>query len=180
MSGQDRRAAVQESRAVNVLSRCKLALKARLRQLRPDAAWINGFDSYLLRLEDNLLPGITPDLFRDDYSADAGGELDWEVRHGVQYPPKMHAAHSSSALVVNDFAPWKERTNELRLSGIAGFAGLRFEAQMPTQLRGTAPHVDVLLESSSGNPVGAKFLLDARQSNLRCLTPRREPSAHSI
>jgi hypothetical protein len=63
-----------------------------------------GFDGYLRELEDNLLPGITPDLYADDYTAGAGGELQWEVRNGRRCPPKMRATYSSSALVVNSFA----------------------------------------------------------------------------
>jgi hypothetical protein len=83
----------------------------------------------------------------------AGDELAWAERHGRFCPPKLHAAHSSSALVVNVFAPWKSRLPELILYGEQGFSFLRFEVKLPTGLGGVPPHVDVLAEAAGGAAV---------------------------
>jgi hypothetical protein len=143
-----RRAAVQCAGSDLVL-RCKAALTDRLRALHPTAVWLDGFRGYLARVDDNLFAEITPDLYRNDYASGAGGELQWWVRDGKEFPPKMQAAYSSSALVVNCFAPWKYNLGELELCGRRGFSSLWFERKVPTGLRGTSPHLDLFLESLS-------------------------------
>jgi hypothetical protein len=116
-------------------------------------AEIDGFPGYAARIEDNLLPGITPEFYCAEYTAGAGDELGWAERRGRLCPPKLHAAHSSSALVVNAFAPWKSRLSELLLCGERGFSLMRFEARLPTGLGGVPPHVDVLAEAVGGTAV---------------------------
>ena len=128
---------------------CKTALANRLRALRPDAVWLEGFHNYVARLDDNLLPEITPDLYQKDYASGAGSELKWWTRDGIRFPPKMQAAYSSSALVVNCFAPWKHFLSELDLGGQHGFSSLLFERRVPTPLRGTPPHLDVVADGLS-------------------------------
>jgi len=142
----NRRAAARTP-ITDVAKRCRSALAERVRELAPGVAGIDGFPGYATRIEDNLLPGITPDLYQSEYGAGAGDELEWAYRNGRMCPPKMHAAHSSSALVVSTFAPWKRHLSELALCGERRFSSLRFEVKLPTGLGGTPPHVDVLAET---------------------------------
>ena len=136
--------------------RCKTALTDRLRKLHPNAGWLDGFRSYLAQVEDNLLPEITTDLYQKDYASGAGSELQWTIRDGRRYPPKMQAAYSSSALVVNCFAPWKHHLGELDLCGRAGFSSFQFERKVPTGLGGTPPHLDLLVEALSPSIVAVE------------------------
>ena len=79
-------------------------------------------------------------MFADDLSAGDGNELE----------SKFRAAHSSSALAVNCFAPYKNSPSDLKLAGRVGFEKLRFESKCPTGIRGgRAPNLDVLAESDS-------------------------------
>ncbi len=94
-------------------------------------------EGYVIRPEDNFLPGITGDLFEEEFGGAAGGEMG-----GPR--PKMAAAYSSSALVVNAFAPWKRSQDRLTVAGLSGFESLQFEQKCPTGLRGTPPHLDVI------------------------------------
>jgi len=130
---------------------CKAALRRRLLEILPEIKWIDGFSNYVEERATNFVSGITPDLYEKEYREGAGGELNWEIRNGNRCPPKMNALHSSSALVVNSFAPWKLHLNELRLCDSLGFCSLRFEAKVPTGLGGTPPHLDFLAESPSSS-----------------------------
>jgi hypothetical protein len=104
---------------------------------------------YAVRLEDNLIPGVTRATFEDDFRAGAGRELDG----------KMRAAHSSSALAVNSFSPWKFHPAALSLgSGSGSFESLRFEAVFPTGLIGTPPHLDLMAYGPSPVAVESKCL----------------------
>ena len=148
----NRRAAVRTTTA-DVAKRCRKALAERVRKLTPGVVEIEGFPGCFARIEDNLLPGITSDLYQSEYRAGAGDELEWAHRNGRMCPPKMHAAHSSSALVVSTFAPWKRSLGELALCGYRQFSSLRFEVKLPTGLGGIPPHVDVLAETPDNGVV---------------------------
>lgn len=63
-----------------------------------------------------------------DLSAGAGCELD----------SKLRAAHSSAALAINTFGPWRNDPSTLQVGGVRGFHGLKFEATCPTELGGNA------------------------------------------
>lgn len=89
---------------------------------------------YAWKLEDNLVDGVSQELFEADYRAGAGRELDG----------KMRAAHSSAALVVNTFARWRQSPSLLFLANVTGFSSLRFEVVFPTGLGGTPPHLDLV------------------------------------
>lgn len=111
------------------------ALGDALQRTRPSAALdANG---YVVRLEDNLLPGIVRADIEAAFGAAAGQELEG----------KMRAPWSSSALAVNSFALWQRDPKSLSLSGRSGFTGrLAFEAQCPNGVSRIPPHLDVLLE----------------------------------
>ena len=103
-------------------------------------------NGYAPRWEDNLLPGLPLAEIRADLESGAGGELGG----------KLCAAHSSAALVVNTFGPFRMMPGGLRLAGAAGFSASRFEAQLPTGLRGEAPHLDLLAEGDAVVAVESK------------------------
>jgi hypothetical protein len=114
--------------------RSRWALGEALERARPDAA--RDAKGYVVRLEDNLLPGIGRGEIEEAFSAGAGQELDG----------KMRAPWSSSALAVNAFAPWQRDPTLLTLTGIAGFTStLAFEAKCPNGVSRIPPHLDVLL-----------------------------------
>src|SRR5450759_3604586 len=147
---------MDKSERMILLSRCKGALSQHVRELDPTANWIAGYGNYLADIRSNLFPDIDPDLYQNEYSGGAGGELEWDFRYGKRWPPKMHAAHSSSALVVNSFAPWKRHPEAVELCGKRGFLRLQFEVKMRTPLGGTPPHLDFLAEIGDSHIVAGE------------------------
>lgn len=96
---------------------------------------------YVRDARDNLVPAVALADFESDLRAGDGNELE----------TKFRAAHSSSALAVNSFAPFRRHPSDLRLLGAHGFDRLRFEAKCPTGLRGgRAPNLDVLVTGPRG------------------------------
>jgi hypothetical protein len=100
---------------------------------RSNGQYPNG---YTLQWQDNLLPGITADLCEADLLQGSGDELN----------KKFCALHSSSALAVNTFAPFKNRLNDLIVLENKGFQQLNFEKKLPTGLGGTPPNLDIFLQ----------------------------------
>lgn len=82
-----------------------------------------------------------PTVRRDDFEADLlAGD-------GNELAGKFRAAHSSSALAVNCFGPFRRHSDELVLLGLRGFSAPDFERKCPTGLRGgRAPNLDVLID----------------------------------
>ena len=103
----------------------------------PDT-WIDD-RGYVCSFEDNLLPLVSPDDFEAELGAGGGNELRFKFR----------AAHSSSALAVNNFAPFKSRLTDLRFPQISKITNLQFEAKCKTGLGGTPPHLDVLISNQT-------------------------------
>ena len=91
---------------------------------------------YTASFADNLVSSVTISDFEADLRQGSGDELS----------KKFRAAHSSSALAVNCFGPFKRKLSDLRVCGSDGFTSLRFEKKCPTGLRGTPPNIDVLME----------------------------------
>jgi hypothetical protein len=147
----------------HALERAKVRLLDAARRAKPHAT----FDAagYSLRLEDNLIDGVSRNQFEADYLVGAGHELGG----------KMRAAHSSAALVVNGFAPWRERVSTLTLAGVTHFKTLRFEAVFPTGLGGTAPHLDLVTSGPAPVAVESKCL-----EYLTPKTPVFSPSYNTI
>lgn len=92
---------------------------------------------YVSQRTDNLLPGVRLDHFEADLKNGGGHELN----------KKFLALHSSSALAINTFAPFKDNPGSLTLLGKHGFRPPLFEKQLPTGLRGTPPNLDVYLRN---------------------------------
>jgi hypothetical protein len=117
-----------------IRSRALVGLRAALARQRPDI--LIDDKGYAPDFRDTLLPLVATDDFEADLQAGDGNELQ----------SKFRAAHSSSGLAVNCFAPFRNRTADLTLPGQGPFDALQFEQKCPTGLRGgRAPNLDVLL-----------------------------------
>ena len=90
---------------------------------------------YVATPEQNLLPGVWLDQFAADLEKGAGHEL----------AGKFRAVHSSSALAVNTFGPFRDQPAALVLLGARGYDPPVFEKELSTGLRGTGPTLDVFL-----------------------------------
>lgn len=96
------------------------------------------YQGYTILPEQNLIPRIERNDFWQDLDAGAGSEL----KDSARGPAKFCAAFSSSALVVNAFAPFRHRPKALEIAGIQRFDEACFEKTLPTGLGGTPPHLD--------------------------------------
>ena len=104
---------------------------------------------YAADFRDTLLPQVAAADFEAELSSGDGNELE----------TKFRAAHSSSGLAVNCFAPFRRKIADLAMPGHASFDGLAFERKCPTGLRGgRAPNLDVVL-SGPGGVVGIESKL---------------------
>jgi hypothetical protein len=111
-----------------------LGLRNALLRFRPNAS-IDAY-GYVGSFFDNILPLVSVDDFEADLRTGDGNELE----------TKFRAAHSSSALAVNCFAPFRARLADLVMPVGKAFETLQFERKCPTGLRGgTAPNLDILL-----------------------------------
>ena len=78
-------------------------------------------------------------------------EADLRQGDGNELAGKFRAAHSSSALTVNVFAPFKSDISALCLAGKSGFETLHFERKCPHGLVGRrAPNLDVVAMGPNG------------------------------
>jgi hypothetical protein len=94
---------------------------------------------YLDKISENLIHGINLVDFESDLTQGSGNEL----------TKKFLAIHSSSALVVNHFAFFKNNIKKLKLFSYSNFSFLKFEGKLPIGLKGTPPNLDVLIKSDS-------------------------------
>lgn len=122
-----------------IRSRALTALHGAFSRQCPAAALDD--KGYAGDFRDILLPMVSAEDFEADLNAGSGNELQ----------TKFRAVHSSSALAVNAFAPFRQRIGELAVLGHSGFTALAFEQKCPTGLRrGTPPNLDVLVSGESG------------------------------
>jgi hypothetical protein len=122
-----------------VRTRVIIALRDALSRQRPDVL-IDG-RGYATDFRDTLLTMVSPGDFEVDLSTGDGNEL----------RTKFRAAHSSSGLAVNGFAPFRRRLGDLTLPVGEAFDLLQFERKCPTGLRGgRSPNLDVLLSGPAG------------------------------
>ena len=91
---------------------------------------------YATSWKENLMAGLPLLEIEQDLGSGAGRELDG----------KLCAAHSSAALAVNTFGPWRNAPGSLTIGGITGFQSVRFEATCPIWSDRTPPHLDFLAE----------------------------------
>jgi hypothetical protein len=95
-------------------------------------------DRYVLKITDNLINGLTTDLFIDDLMQGSGNELDHKIK----------ALYSSSALTVNNFAIVKKHLSDFEFLGSAGFNKANYERKFETGLSGTPPNLDIAIENN--------------------------------
>jgi hypothetical protein len=118
------------------LTACRSALIRGLQSAASQIA-INE-KGYVRDAASNLINGVRMVDFEADLAQGDGNEL----------AGKFRAAHSSSALAVNSFAPFKAALPDLRLPGGADFSRLCFERKCHHGLAGRrSPNLDVFAES---------------------------------
>ena len=95
-------------------------------------------NGYVTSTHENLIEGVTEDLFKDDLIKGRGNEL----------RRKFKALYSSSALVVNNFALIK-KLSAFEFLGYNNFKKISFERPFETGLPGTPPTLDFVLENKN-------------------------------
>ena len=89
----------------------------------------------------NLLPGVDPSLIEPDLRHGRGSELDLKFR----------AAHSSAALAVNVFGPFRDGATPFPLPGVGEVNLEQFERTYPTGVPGRIPpHLDASARGTRG------------------------------
>lgn len=129
---------------MNIRRRSLAALRTGAREANPNATYDSA--GYTAKWENNLGPGLPLTTIVGDMAAGAGRELD----------VKLRAAHSSAALAINTFGPYREDPGQLHICHSTGSRSVRFEGTCPTGLGGTPPHLDLLAEGDSIVAVEAK------------------------
>ena len=120
------------------LSACRSALAQGFRNSAPQTFLDE--KGYVSNVSENLVEGVRLDDFEEDLRQGDGNEL----------KEKFRAAHSSSALAVNTFAPFKANAAALRLPDGNGFANIYFERKCPHGIKGRrSPNLDVLADGST-------------------------------
>ncbi|ESX88682.1 hypothetical protein [Mesorhizobium sp. LSHC412B00] len=118
---------------------CRTALASGLLRYAPHIQLDK--NGYTQEMEENLISGVRPEDFVSDLMQGDGNELGGKFR----------AAHSSSALAVNTFAPFKSDPSALRLPGGDRFIHLSFERKCPHGLHGRrSPNLDLVAEHPGG------------------------------
>jgi hypothetical protein len=135
------------SHAPAPLAGCRLALRNGLTASAPHS--VLDENGYVGEASQNLIEGVRLEDFEVDLLQGDGNEL----------KEKFRAAHSSSALAINTFAPFKTHLDVLRLPGGSGFDYLHFEQKCPHGLLGRrSPNIDVLADGPSVVAVESKLL----------------------
>jgi len=125
--------------SVEPLRACRSALIQRFGELSPHIAV--DAKGYVREPSENLIEGVELAQFEADLRQGDGNELE----------NKFRAIHSSSALAVNAFAPFKDDPGALRLNSVGGYAKPEFERKCPHELVGRRPpNLDVLAEGPNG------------------------------
>jgi hypothetical protein len=142
-------------RRTDLSARAKFASAARFRTNSPGACFDDSRLGYVSNWRENLIEGVSPDDVELDLGRGSGGEL----RPRRDTPPKFMAMHSSAALAVNSFGPFRRFPARLHFLGRNDFTFLTFEYKPANGLGTQAPNLDVGLKAS-GHIVGieSKFL----------------------
>jgi hypothetical protein len=120
-----------------------------IRQKIIDKAAILNTDGYVAEIKDNLIQTVSEEDFIADLANGNGNELS----------SKFKALYSSSALCVNFFGYFTRHLSKFELLGEGNFKVGKFEAKLPTGLKGTAPNLDFFLENQTSIiGVESKFL----------------------
>jgi hypothetical protein len=118
--------------------RAKSALKRNFLDIAHKKSHVD-HRGYVKWPQENLLSGVRLEQFEHDLREGDGNEL----------RVKFCAIHSSAALAVNCFAPFKDRKEDLLLLDEHGALEIQFEKQMPI-IRGRRPsNLDVWIDRGS-------------------------------
>ena len=124
------------------------AAKKALQRLRPSVQFQEGDVYYVKLFTDTLVSAVQPRLFVSDI----------EQGDGREFESKFLAVHSSTGLVVNHFAPFKEKLADLVIGGQTNFSMVSFEKKCPTRLtRAKPPNLDLVAEGHVVVAVESKF-----------------------
>ena len=112
----------------------------------------------------------------------------YEKGAGSELEGHMKALHASSALVVNFFDYWTDKPKAPLLSALGidadDIQSLDFEAQFPTGLGGTPPHLDLAITLGSGAVIGieSKFTeyLDRSTQGRGSFRPSYFPTSEGL
>lgn len=149
---------------------------------------------YTKRIEDNLFAGKLSESTKNEYAIADGQEFG-----NGEFPGKMQALHSSSAIVVNVFEYWKSKTSDLMAKALKipsqNIEEIVFEVKFPIVKDFIKhPNIDVVLHYKSGyiTAIESKFTepfgsykkkgIDARYFNKVdwCTTPEMLKLAKKI
>ncbi|MBN2565789.1 MAG: hypothetical protein JXB46_08765 [Candidatus Eisenbacteria bacterium] len=116
---------LSESRTALAVER---AAAEQLARLAGGSVLRDDHPSYTKTIEDNLIDGVRREDFSDDLmDSDAGA-----LRSIGGTPEEMCAVHSSLALAVNTFAPFRRSPSDLLIPGMGRFACSRFSKKLRT------------------------------------------------
>ena len=132
-------------------------VRRHLRRWAADSGVETDSAGYVQQRSENFFTPLSGETLLD-LGGGAGGELGGEQRRG-----KAQALHSSAALALNVFEYWRQREDrrllELGLGLASTIKSLGFEKPFTTGLRGTPPHLDVVVEHENGLvAIESKFL----------------------
>lgn len=117
----------------------KLIMRDGLLRVNPTA--LVDERGYVQDWRSNLLPGIDSDLIEPDFRSGKGSELD----------NKFRAAHSSAALAVNAFGPFRDGVTSFPLPHVGELNLEQFERTYPTGVpAGIPPHLDAAARGAQG------------------------------
>ena len=146
----------------------KRAIRRQFLQIRPEV--VLDSSGYTRTIEDNLVEGVRVGDFEADLRGGGGGEL--ESSCGKK--PKFYAVHSSSALAVNCFAPFKRCLSDLYILSGTNYKKIKFEEKCPTGLRGTPPHLDIVVKNNK-TVIGIESkLTESLDVHMECFSSRYE------
>ena len=129
-----------------LLKACRAALMQAFSRANPGIV----FDArgYLSEPRHNLIADARFEDVESDLLQGDGSEL---RGNGRDRPAKFLAIHSSTALAVNVFAPFRQNASALRVPWGGNFSSLQFERKCPHGVGiGKPPNLDVVLEGTNG------------------------------
>jgi hypothetical protein len=128
-----------------LLKACRAALSHSFSVAHPDTPL--DARGYLADARQNLIDGVRFEDIEADLLQGDGSELRGD---GRGRPAKFLATHSSTALAVNVFGPFRPKPVELPMPWGRGFTTLQFERKCPHGVgNGKPPNLDVLPEGTN-------------------------------
>jgi hypothetical protein len=114
--------------------------------------------------QSNLIHGVRLDQFEDDLRRGDGNEL----------RIKFCAVHSSAALAVNCFAPFKDRPEEIHILGRSGAVAIEFEKRLKIFSDRRPCNLDVWIDRGAGAVAIESKLLEYLEPKIAEFAPAYE------